>query len=115
MKHSPVSIGNAEHYRWGEGCDGWHLVRTEALSVIEERMPPLTSEQRHTHERAHQFFYVLQGELTLEIEGEGHLLTMGDGVEVVPGQTHQALNRSKVDVRFIVTSQPASHGDRIDA
>jgi len=25
----PVSAEAAEHYRWGEVCDGWHLVRSE--------------------------------------------------------------------------------------
>lgn len=40
----PVSIQNTEHYVWGSGCDGWHLVRTGALSVIQERMPPDTAD-----------------------------------------------------------------------
>jgi hypothetical protein len=21
-----ISINKAEHYTWGEGCDGWHLL-----------------------------------------------------------------------------------------
>ena len=37
---------NAPHYRWGDGCDGWHLVRAPQLSVIQERMPPGTQEAR---------------------------------------------------------------------
>ena len=115
MKHLPISIATADHYRWGDGCNGWHLVRTKALSVIEERMPPKASERRHKHERAHQFFYVLKGALTLEIDGEEKRLIAGDGIEVTPGQAHQAFNRSDADVRFLVTSQPPSHGDRIDA
>jgi hypothetical protein len=28
---------------------------------------------------------------------------------------HQAINRSAAPVRFLVTSQPPSHGDRIDS
>ena len=54
---------SAPHYGWGEGCDGWHLVRTPELSVIQERMPPGTSEVRHRHGRARQFFFVLSGRL----------------------------------------------------
>lgn len=115
MKPKTISTATAPHYQWGEGCDGWHLVRTETLSVIEERMPPKASELRHLHRRAHQFFYVLSGELTLEIAGEEHLLRASEGIEVSPGLAHQAFNRSKQDICFIVTSQPPSHGDRIDA
>jgi mannose-6-phosphate isomerase-like protein (cupin superfamily) len=110
-----ISRESAPHYQWGEGCDGWHLVKNEALSVIEERMPPGTSERRHLHRRARQFFFVLAGELTMEIEGEEHRLPANHGVEIAPGQAHQAFNRSANDVRFLVVSQPPSHGDRVDA
>ena len=115
MKNTAISTESAPHYQWGEGCDGWHLVRSDSLSIIEERMPPKTAERRHKHSRAHQFFYVLGGELTLEVEGEEHLLQAGVGLEIAPGQAHQALNRGENDARFLVTSQPPSHGDRIDA
>ena len=110
-----ISTGSAQHYVWGQGCDGWHLVRGEALSVIEERMPPGTAERRHRHERSRQFFYVLAGELTLEMDGVSHLLSANQGLEVAPGAPHQAFNRSAQNVRFLVVSQPPSHGDRIDA
>jgi hypothetical protein len=50
--NAPVSTENAEHYMWREVCDGWHLVSDANLSVIEERMPPGSQEQRHSHARA---------------------------------------------------------------
>jgi len=109
-----ISIENAERYTWGEGCDGWHLVRTAAVSVIQERMPAGTREQRHFHQRARQFFYVLEGELTMEIEGSLTVLAAGQGVEIAPGVEHQAINASAADVWFTVTSVPPSHGDRIE-
>jgi hypothetical protein len=34
-----ISRDNAEHYFWGTGCDGWHLVRESGLSVMDECMP----------------------------------------------------------------------------
>jgi quercetin dioxygenase-like cupin family protein len=108
----PVSADDAPHYVWGEVCDGWHLVRTPELSVIEERMPPGASEQRHRHEFARQFFYVLAGELTMEVDGAVHALTTGMGLEIAPGCAHQAMNRSGEDARFLVVSHPRSHGDR---
>jgi mannose-6-phosphate isomerase-like protein (cupin superfamily) len=109
---APVSPASAEHYTWGKVCDGWHLVRGTNLSVIEERMPPGVQEQRHFHARARQFFYVLDGELTMELGGAHHSLTAGFGLEISPGEPHQALNNSQKEVRFLVISQPASHGDR---
>jgi len=110
-----MSAATAEHYVWGKVCDGWHLVRTHELSVIEERMPSGASEQRHRHEFARQFFYVLAGELTMEVDGVMHVLAAGMGSEIAPGCAHQAMNQSGEDVRFLVVSQPQSHGDRIIA
>lgn len=112
----PVSAETAEHYIWGEkqgpACDGWHLVRSEALSVIEERMPPGAREEPHFHTKARQFFYVLEGELTLEVDRREHGLGAGQGMEVPPGTPHQALNTSRESVRFLVISSPPGHGDR---
>src|SRR5579875_1440592 len=100
----PVSVETAEHYVWGErqgpACDGWRLVQSEALSVIEERMPAGAREERHSHARARQFFYVLEGELTLEVEGRAHGVGPGQGLEIAPGSQHQAMNDSRADVRF---------------
>jgi mannose-6-phosphate isomerase-like protein (cupin superfamily) len=111
-RSAPITIASAEHYTWGNQCDGWHLVRAEGLSVIQERMPPGTSEVRHRHARARQFFYVLAGRLHLEVEGTVHALDAGAGLEIAPGVAHQALNCSEGDVEFLVISQPPSHGDR---
>jgi mannose-6-phosphate isomerase-like protein (cupin superfamily) len=108
----PVSVETAEHYTWGEVCDGWHLVLSAGLSVIEERMPPGAAEERHSHAKARQFFYVLEGELTMEVEGRPHGLGARQGLEVGPGEKHQVTNESGRDVRFLVISTPPAQGDR---
>lgn len=77
-----VSIETAEHYAWGDGCDGWHLVRAPGLSVIQERMPPGTREARHRHGQARQFFYVLAGALRIEHAGKEERLVAGQRLEV---------------------------------
>lgn len=108
----PISIATAEHYAWGDACDGWHLVRAAGLSVIQERMPPGTSERRHVHRRARQFFYVLRGALRIEVDGVAHAVGAGAGIELAPGLAHQVANASDGDTEFLVISQPPSHGDR---
>ena len=50
----------------------------------------------------------------MEVEHHGFVLKAGEGIEIAPGQAHQAINRSAADVRFVVTSQPPSHGDRVE-
>jgi mannose-6-phosphate isomerase-like protein (cupin superfamily) len=115
-----VSTSNAEHYTWpsamdAQMCDGWHLHRSATLSVIEERMPPATAEQRHLHQHATQFFYVLAGELIIELDGEDHHLASLTGLTVPAKTPHQIFNRGGEDACFLVISQPPSHGDRVSA
>jgi mannose-6-phosphate isomerase-like protein (cupin superfamily) len=114
MQPGSVNRETAEHYRWGVDCDGWHLVKDKQLSVIEEFMPPGSAEVRHHHERSQQFFYILTGEVMMEINGENVLIPAGSGVRILPGTRHQIRNPSSSPVRFLVISQPPSHGDRID-
>jgi len=109
-----ISRENAEHYRWGVDCDAWYLVNEEQLSVIEEFMPPGAAEIRHYHENAQQFFYILTGEVIMEIEGETTLLAAGSGIRVLPQKRHQIRNPSSGPVRFLVISHPRSHGDRFN-
>jgi len=118
MSKTKTSVATAEHYTWGDPanpCDGWYLLQTPELSVIEERMPPGTSEQRHLHKKSRQLFYVLWGELTMECDGVEHTLHAGEAIEITPGLAHQAINKSVADTRILVTSQPPSHADRYPA
>ena len=110
-----VDRRTVEHYSWGNGCDGWHLVGTADLSVIEERMPPGTAELPHYHRKADQFFYVLEGTLSIEIGGHESVLGPGQGVHIAAGEPHQVRNRAAVDAGFLVVSTPPSHGDRVSA
>lgn len=110
-----ISTKNAEHYQWGNQCDGWHLVKSPALSVIQERVPPGCSEVRHLHAKSEQFFFVLSGCATLEVNGEVFELAESQGFHVPSNVPHQLSNKAQVDLHFVVTSTPPSHGDRIDA
>jgi mannose-6-phosphate isomerase-like protein (cupin superfamily) len=118
MPAKPISTTNAEHYKWGgpnnDAADGWYLVRTPELNIIEELIPPGISETRHHHKQARQFFYVLSGTLSMEIEHHAFTLNSGEGIEVSPGQSHQAFNKGPDPLRILVTSQPPSHGDKFE-
>jgi mannose-6-phosphate isomerase-like protein (cupin superfamily) len=108
-----ISKDTAEHYTWGAGCDGWRLVDRAELSVIHERMPPGAAEVRHHHQAARQFFFVLSGTATMEVDGARHSLCAQQGIEIAPGAPHQIRNDSGADVEFLVISQPTTRGDRV--
>ncbi|MFC0214026.1 cupin domain-containing protein [Paenibacillus chartarius] len=103
----------AEHYIWGDHCDGWHLVKNQELSIIHERMPANSSEVKHYHRLSRQFFFVLSGSATINIDGNEIVLHSQEGVEVAPLVPHQIFNRTNDEIEFLVISQPNSKGDRI--
>tara|TARA_B100000700_G_C14951784_1_gene812029 strand:+ start:66 stop:428 length:363 start_codon:yes stop_codon:yes gene_type:complete len=111
---STIDKQTAEHYKWGNNCDGWHLVKSNALSVIQEHVPAGEAEVKHYHEHAEQFFFVLSGCATIELDGQIHKVTAQQGLHVSAGRVHQLSNQGTEPLHFIVTSTPPSHGDRID-
>lgn len=107
-----VSTENTEHYKWGNGSDGWHLLKSDNLSVIEENVPPNEKEERHYHNESQQFFYVLLGVAHIEISGELFEVHTGNGIHIPAKEPHQLMNKSAEYLKFLVISQPKSHGDR---
>ena len=79
---SVISKKTAEHYKWGDDCDGWHLVKSKNLSVIQESMPPNSFEKRHFHQSAEQFFFVLSGIASIELDGENFTVPASTGIHV---------------------------------
>ena len=104
---------NSEHYIWGDDCEGWHLLKSDYLSVIKERVPPGCSEIRHLHKKTEQFFYILNGKAIIEVDGVEYTINTGEGLHIPAGVPHQFRNESKYEVIFIVTSTPPSHEDKI--
>ena len=109
-----ISIENAEHYFWGGNCDGWHLLKRDDMSIIQERVPAGCAEVTHYHERARQFFYILEGEGTISFEEHEVILQKGQGLEIQPMVKHQFKNNSSMDVHFLVISVPPTRGDRVN-
>lgn len=110
---NPISAASAEHYAWGNGCDGWHLLRNSEISIIQESMPPQTAEVPHYHQHSRQFFFVLAGSLAISTPDNLHLLSREQGVEIAPGVPHHVCNTSDNPTSFLVVSSPTSHGDRV--
>jgi mannose-6-phosphate isomerase-like protein (cupin superfamily) len=110
----PVSIANAERYLWGDNSDGWHLLKRDDASVIQERVSAGKAEAMHYHKISRQFFYILEGEGQIRFENELVSLHKGEGLEIAPLVKHRFENNSSADVSFLVISVPKSHGDRVN-
>lgn len=106
------NIGTAEHYWWGDACEGWRLLDRPDLSVIRERIPPGAGEVKHYHGHARQLFVVLSGHLQIEIGNRAFQLSPEDSIEVPPGDVHRVRNTGDRDTSFLVISAPTTRDDR---
>jgi len=89
-----VKIGHFEHHR---------------------RKCPTKRKERHYHNKAQQFFYVLSGIAKIELSGEVFEIHAGSGIHVPAKVPHQLTNSGDEHLRFLVVSQPKSHGDRVQS
>ncbi len=108
-----VTQSIAEHYSWGDECDGWHFLKREDASIIKEKMPPGTYEQLHLHEKSRQFFYVLTGTATFKVKNELIVVNHHEGIEIEPNEPHQIRNEGSDFLEFILFSYPTTRGDRV--
>ena len=106
-----VSIENAEHYVWGEVCDGWHLLKRDDMSVIQERVPAGGAEVMHYHTcGAPVLLYPRRRRDDGILRINRWFCARGQGIEIrTAGQT--PIQKSiEGDVHFLVISVPSTAG-----
>ena len=104
---------SSHHYTWGGNCDCWVLHDTESFSVKQEIMPPGSREKLHLHHHTSQFFYILKGSAAFYLDDNKLNIGEGQGLTVSPGTKHFIANESKVDIEFLIITQPSGN-DRED-
>ena len=75
-------------------------------------MPPSAAEVEHHHNRAQQFFYVLEGEATFYYDGKEVIVKSNESIYIEPGVRHKVINKSKDNLRMLIISSPPSLNDR---
>ena len=109
-----ISIQDAPYFTWGEKGDGWFLAKNQHAVIIQECMQPHTSEIRHYHKATWQFFYILSGIATIEIDGNYVELIKGEGIEIPVSLPHNIMNKSDNELTYILISVPNLEGDRVN-
>jgi quercetin dioxygenase-like cupin family protein len=77
------------------------------LFLFEHRMPPTLGVPAHT-ERNHEAFYVLEGTLGIEVEGEHYRLGPGEFLSLRPGVVHSLHNPGPGMTRILTLVSPGS-------
>jgi quercetin dioxygenase-like cupin family protein len=68
--------------------------------------PPMSGPPRHVHTREDELFYILEGELVFELDGERHTVRAGDTVYLRRGVVHAYQNFTTSDARLLIATTP---------
>jgi mannose-6-phosphate isomerase-like protein (cupin superfamily) len=79
-------------------------------SLAEARVPAGGATERHYHKLAEEFYFILKGSGTMEIDGERRAVEPGDCILIPPGAWHTIT--ADQELRFLCCcAPPYSHED----
>jgi mannose-6-phosphate isomerase-like protein (cupin superfamily) len=79
-------------------------------SLAEATLPAGCSTQRHYHKLSEEFYFILEGEGLMELDGESREVRQGDAILIPPNAWHQIT--AKEPLRFLCCcAPPYSHED----
>ena len=80
----------------------------QRIAITDNTVPPgFPGPVRHRHANMTDIFYVLEGELAFELDGEWRILGPDAFVLVPPGVAHTFANRGPAPARVLNIQQPA--------
>jgi quercetin dioxygenase-like cupin family protein len=100
MDAQTITVSDKQILLRAEQTDG-------ATAVIESTVPPRApGPPWHKHD-FHEAFYVLDGELTIQVGDELHVATQGELAIAPRGIPHTLANESEAPTRFLIICSPA--------
>lgn len=76
------------------------------LAFFHLTAPPMSGPPRHQHSREDELFYVLEGELVFEIDGELYTAVAGSTVYLRRGVVHAYQNYTSEPARLLILTMP---------
>ena len=82
--------------------------------MLEITSPAGRATPNHKHEHEEETIHVLDGELSVNIEGRVHTLGTGETLLLQRGTAHQLINQSNRSARYLVICAPAGFDDFVE-
>jgi uncharacterized cupin superfamily protein len=79
-----------------------------AAAIFHQTLPPRSGPPLHRHSREDEWFYVLDGEITVEIDGERTVLREGGSAFAPRGTAHTIHNFGDASAHLLVIVTPGS-------
>jgi quercetin dioxygenase-like cupin family protein len=77
-----------------------------AVAIFHEIVPPLCGPPLHRHSYEDEWFYILNGEITTEVDGERNVLSAGDSTFAPRGTVHTFKNFGDSPAKMLTVVMP---------
>jgi mannose-6-phosphate isomerase-like protein (cupin superfamily) len=81
------------------------------LAFFHLTAPPMSGPALHVHSREDELFYVLEGELVFEVDGERFTVGPGSTVYLRAGVVHRYQNFTTRDARLLIATTPGAFSE----
>jgi len=102
-----------KEYRFGD----WgpkYLMQGPRMNFAVVQFMPGQDFRAHYHEVMEENFYVLEGNVTIVVEGIAHDLGAGQFIHIEPKEVHYVINRSSSVMRMSAALAPFKDGDKVE-
>jgi mannose-6-phosphate isomerase-like protein (cupin superfamily) len=91
---------------WAPKHFSWTLVDQDDLTVKLEEIPVEGNSDLHFHQRAFQFFFILEGKAGMHLREKNYSLEKHDGIKIPLNVKHQIVNKGETKLFFLLISCP---------
>ena len=100
-------------YRFGDHGPKY-LMQGPRMNFAVVQFMPGQDFQAHYHEVMEENFYILEGTVTIVVDGKPHTLNSGQLIHIEPHEVHYVINQSSSPVRMIASLAPYKEGDKVE-
>jgi quercetin dioxygenase-like cupin family protein len=102
-----------KQYRFGENGPKYLMQGPRSNFAIVQFMPGQDF-RAHYHEVMEENFYILEGTVTIVVDGTPHTLTKGQFIHIEPHEVHYVINQSFSVMRMVSTLAPFRESDKVE-
>ncbi|MCL2719781.1 MAG: cupin domain-containing protein [Treponema sp.] len=102
-----------KEYRFGD----WgpkYLMQGPRMNFALVQFKPGQDFQAHYHEVMEENFYVIEGTITIVVDGKPCEVSAGQLIHIEPGEIHYVINKSSSTVKMIASLAPYKDADKVE-
>jgi len=102
-----------KEYRFGDSGPKY-LMQGPRMNFAVVQFMPGNDFRAHYHKVMEENFYILEGTVTIVVDGAPHVLNPGQFIHIEPGEVHYLINKSSSVVRMVASLAPFQESDKIE-